>query len=509
MFNLSKLTKKAKKYYSIFNSFLSRKMQFFAIHCKFLNFKFRILKIQSFLFLELDDLKIREYKLAYDFEDLIYKIFKLIKNYKFNIIIFNKFLFLINYSSKREFYVKFAEDFIIDYEFNFTTLPNLFPYIISPFVLVGDYKFVDTLILILRQKKDKFYKREVALYNERSYLTYIGHLCLFSYYLKAREMNFLGKDNSTFLFNKNKISNNLFFNLIKKRAAKLNVTINETNLEYDYFNQEEHEIELWPCVEKKKYFLAREIYGLVDEKWDTQKNKPFFEFPNHLIQKAEELLKKNNINQLGKWFVGIHLRSSDDKRKLRNACYENIISICDQITSNGGEVFFIGTNNFMNLKNKNNIYFLNKLDISKSENELLQMYIWSKSSFFVGNLSGGTIPPGLFGTPTIYIDVHPTAQARPPSKFDTVIPKKVFDLKSNKYLSFNESNSYAHFRCQTESEYLAKFSGYRISPSDKNIIKEVVKFYMDKFVFQKKNLDNIFSHGNQFISQAKGASYKV
>ena len=82
-------------------------------------------------------------------------------------------------------------------------------------------------------------------------------------------------------------------------------------------------------------------------------------------------------------------------------------------------------------------------------------------------------------------------------------------MKSNKYLSFNESNSYAHFRCQTESEYLAKFSGYRISPSDKNIIKEVVKFYMDKFVFQKKNLDNIFSHGNQFISQAKGASYKV
>ena len=42
----------------------------------------------------------------------------------------------------------------------------------------------------------------------------------------------------------------------------------------------------------------------------------------------------------------------------------------------------------------------------------------------------GTHPPSLFGTPTIWIDVHPTVQARPPSKQDVVIPKRVFKLKN-------------------------------------------------------------------------------
>ena len=39
-------------------------------------------------------------------------------------------------------------------------------------------------------KKDIFYKRNVGLYNERSYLTAIGHLSLFSYYLKGFQPKF-------------------------------------------------------------------------------------------------------------------------------------------------------------------------------------------------------------------------------------------------------------------------------------------------------------------------------
>ena len=68
-------------------------------------------------------------------------------------------------------------------------------------------------------------------------------------------------------------------------------------------------------------------------------------------------------------------------------------------------------------------------------NELMQLYIWSRASFFVGNLSGGTIPPSLFGTPIVWIDAHPTVHRRPASQQDTIIPKRIFDLKKQKFLS--------------------------------------------------------------------------
>ena len=58
----------------------------------------------------------------------------------------------------------------------------------------------------------------------------------FFFYLKSRELNFLGEDLSTFLFNKKKISNKLFFlKLFALEQKKLNVSISETEKKFDYF----------------------------------------------------------------------------------------------------------------------------------------------------------------------------------------------------------------------------------------------------------------------------------
>ena len=264
---IKKILWNLKDLYRNFNRFLSIIIKDFALKCRFLNFKFRISKIDNQTFLEIEDSEIYKYNLAKDFEDLIFKIFLTIKNTKFNIYLLEKFLFLLNFSSKRNFYLRFAKNFIFSFDFNFNKLPNLFPFIISPFVLCGDYKTADKLIIILREKKDKFFNKTPALNNERSHLTYIGHLSLFSYYLKSRDIDFLGEDNSSFLFQKSKVSNKLFFQLIKNKADKLNVLVKETEKKYNYQNQEEHEMELWPCKSKRKYFLARELHGLVDEEW--------------------------------------------------------------------------------------------------------------------------------------------------------------------------------------------------------------------------------------------------
>ncbi len=477
---------------------------------KFLNFYFRILNINYFKYLEFSDYHFKKYKLAENFEDLLCKIFNLVKYKKLNIYLIKIFFFLINYSSNRIFYKNFIKEYIQNCDFDFNKLPNLFPFVVGPFIEVGDYRMADTLILILRKKKDYFFQRKVGLYSERSHLTAIGHLCLFSYYLKSREIKFIGKDNSSFLYNKLNISNNLFFEIIKSKAKEIGVTIEETSKEYDYLSTEDHEMELWPCQDKNKYFFAREMHGLVEKKWGEIYNcNAFYKVDSKLIEKAEEILRSFKLLQSNKWFVGIHLRTSKDKRTLRNASFENVLNICNFIKDRGGEVVFTGTNNFMNLISNKNIYFLNELGVGKTENQLLQLYVWSKATFFIGNQSGGTHPPSLFGTPTIWIDVHPTVQARHPSELDTILPKRVFDLTNNKLLTFEESNSDLHFKCQTESEHLASISNYKVLPADKYSIQKVLEFYISKYVYQTENLNDDLFDNSQFVPQKLGANYKI
>lgn len=484
-------------------------LNFFSLKCQFLSFKLRIKRIKNHQLLMLDNCQFQRYKLSNDFEDFVSKIYFIVKNDKLEIYILEKFFFLLNFSNRRNFYLRFVKDYITNVYLDFNNLPNLFPFMVTPFILVGDYKMADKIIFILRKKKDKFYGRYLKLYGERTYLTAIGHLCLFAYYLKARDINFLGYDESSFLYDKEKISNNLFFELILSKAKKLNVTIRSTNKSYDYLSNEDHEMELWPCKEQKKYLFAREMQGIVEEKWrEIMGRDNFFEVPENVILKAKEIINNKNFNS-EKWFVGIHLRTSNDDRKLRNANLENIFQICNQIENEGGAIIFTGTNNFMNFNNKKNIIFINELNITKKENEILQLYVWFKAAFFIGNQSGGTHPPSLFGTPTIWVDVHPTVQARPPSKLDVVIPKRVFNLKNKKYLTFNEANSYEHYRCQTESEFLANFSGYDIQPSDYKIINKVLHHYIQKFGTKKIDKNNNFPIHNEFVPQEKGAYYAI
>ena len=100
-----------------------------------------------------------------------------------------------------------------------------------------------------------------------------------------------------------------------------------------------------------------------------------------MLYKAEQLLKNKNILQSNKWFIGMHLRAAKDKKKLRNADFKNILHICDEVQRQGGEVIFTGTSKFNNISESKSITFINELNITRTENELMQLYIWSEPFF--------------------------------------------------------------------------------------------------------------------------------
>jgi len=100
-------------------------------------------------------------------------------------------------------------------------------------------------------------------------------------------------------------------------------------------------------------------------------------------------------------------------------------------------------------------------------------------------------------------------QARHPSEFDTILPKRVFDVRNNKFLTFEESNSDLHFKCQTESELLASISNYKVLPADIYSIQKVLEFYISKYVYKMENLNDDLFDNSQFVPQKLGANYKI
>ena len=183
----------------------------------------------------------------------------------------------------------------------------------------------------------------------------------------------------------------------------------------------------------------------------------------------------------------MHFRVSKDNQSIRNITEESANYAVEQILSHKLDCFLIGTKKLFEKKNNSlykflrykNIFDTTKLGLSKYERECLQIYIWSHSRFFIGSKSGGTNPAGTFGTPTIWLDTHPTVDARPPYRYDHIIPKKVFSFSENKYLKLNEIFKKENIASQSTDKNFLKKNKFVIQSCDKinikNSIEEMIK----------------------------------
>ena len=158
----------------------------------FLDFEFRLMNIDIYTFLGLDDKEIINYKLGKNFDHFVFKIYSLVKDSKFNIFLIEKFIFLFNYSSNRAFYLKFLERYIRNSEFNFNNLPNISNYLVNPFNVVGDFKTAKKLSLMELTEQKRCYVSTYGLENwddnlinpERIELEQNSLVSLFEYWKK-------------------------------------------------------------------------------------------------------------------------------------------------------------------------------------------------------------------------------------------------------------------------------------------------------------------------------------
>jgi len=130
----------------------------------------------------------------------------------------------------------------------------------------------------------------------------------------------------------------------------------------------------------------------------------------------------------------------------------------------GGTPLLLGASKKLASKLKHHALCIDQLFPHRYDKELVHLYIWSQSRFFIGNLSGGSHPPGLFGVPTLWIDMHP-AHFVSPNVYDVYAPRRIYCIKLARFLQFNEYKQSSHRFAQTEDPDIAKLFGYKVLPA--------------------------------------------
>ena len=420
-----------------------------------------------------------------------------------------KFMFLIAPFVDKEKLIEKLKLKLSKSKIDFKKTQNLYPILITPLTHYGDYINANRLMLFIKELKDKSLNRPPGLYEETTYLTAIGHMCLFGYLLKAIQMDYLKTTNTnlSFVYNKKYVANNLFLEILLNKSKLLNLRVFSTTKEYSWISSDEHEIEVIPTKDNSNYVIARDLYGDIEKDWYNSGSKDFLDIPESYLDIGEEILSKN-IELKNKWFVGMHLRRTRDKRGHRNSSIKNARIICESIYAQGGQVILVGTNQIKNLENIGNVFNTSYLDINRFERECVQLYVWSKARFFVGSISGGTHPPGLFDVPTIWLDVHPTAHIRFPIMRDIVLPCKIFSSNDFRELTFDEANSQQHCYSQSEMPAVTKRYGYKIFPADTKSVNKALEIMYYETNILKPNEKEFKIPNNEDVNKTLiGARY--
>ncbi len=449
----------------------------FIIRIPFLpcNYKVRISCLETLK--KLNDNDIKRIGLAKNKGELALKIKKDIRINKNNKI--EKIVWLISYDRYKDFSLDHFIDFLDKNDLQTKDLKYFINVIPNPFAYYGDYERFELIMLWLREELDKKLNRHIGIYNESAFFTAIGHMSQLVSLLKAIDLKIIDQENTpiNFAITNTPIGNLEYSKLLIQKCKKMGITLSNTKCSYLDL---EPNLELWPTNSRNEYSYARHLFGLVEGCWEIDNSKQFLTPTEEQIKIAERILIKN-YGELPKNFVGLHFRIANDFKTLRNTTKSSANYAIDFLNKKGIKSILIGTKSNIIQHSKKSLYSLNesnnlldttKLKLTRYERECLQLFTWSKSRFFIGSLSGGTMPPMTFGIPTIWLDVHPQTHVRLPSKHDHIILKRIFYEKEKRFLEFSELFKEEHVAAQSENASYVKDKGYRVVSCDKKNLKK-------------------------------------
>ena len=160
------------------------------------------------------------------------------------------------------------------------------------------------------------------------------------------------------------------------------------------------------------------------------------------IEDAENILLSKKIN-LNKRFVILHVRDNSfkpfDGEKYRSSEISNFKESVKWLNKNNIQVIRIGNKGMKKSFKSKNFCDLTTKILSKTERQILDIYLIAKCEFFIGTASGPYLLASIFNKPLITIDTAPLSSVFPLARKNSLtIPKLYYDNEKKKYLKFRE-----------------------------------------------------------------------
>jgi len=364
------------------------------------------------------------------------------------------------------------------------------------FHLNGFFKSGEKIEKEGKKLADKVNSRSPGHYLENAYFSAVGHISLLDYFLKGRKLEKFDMCKEQLVYDKTSVSNQELARLFLPICKELKIDILE-NLPSEIL-EGDLETYIRPGGE---YATARRMYSDIQMQWESEKREPLIHLTDEINTLGCNILEKNGLPK-DAWFVGLHIRSAKDLLRLgRNADFENYVDAVAEISEHGGWTLRTGTEQSKKLFSLPNFIDTRELNLSKFEREVLHTYIWARSRFFIGNLSGGTNPPGAFGVPILWTDIHPISGFRPPSRRDLLIPKMIHNVRMNRKLSLEECLSEEHRYSQSENPLKLLMNGYELLASSSSDLRSAVRDMLIKISLRQESSKQSFNENKN--SRAK------
>lgn len=160
------------------------------------------------------------------------------------------------------------------------------------------------------------------------------------------------------------------------------------------------------------------------------------------IKDAENILLDKKIS-LSKKFVILHVRDNTfkpfDGETYRSSEISNFKLSVKWLNKNKVQVIRIGNKGMKKSFKLKNFCDLTTIRLTKTEREILDIYLIARCEFFIGTASGPYLLASIFNKPLITIDTAPLNNVFPLARKNSLsIPKLYFDNEKKEYLKFNE-----------------------------------------------------------------------
>lgn len=315
------------------------------------------------------------------------------------------------------------------------------------------------------------------------YFSAVGHLSQFEWLVQSHltQSNLVG---ASFKFGKYRLGNALLGEKWINKTQGFGWKFSKFNNLNDPFAYDD--LECFPTSTGTK-IMRREV-GTIQKNYLASSHLPLLELTDEECSKSVSLLQDYGLPQKGNFkIIGLHVRSGMDVFALgRNSSISKYRSAAEIVAKNGDWTVGIGDEEqgrkFANLDLPN---FINLAMKQSQHRDLLHLYIWAKSYFFIGNLSGGTFPASIFRTPILWTDLYPLRHFRPPNIQDLVIPKVVLHHGSGREpVSYSKVLSANNYFYNSENPFILRSRGLSLQEADGEDIENGIKEMYSQLLYK-------------------------